>query len=108
LARQNEHTDFFKHYAYKGHRKDVGSYIAKVYGGDDEDDSDGQHILEGFEYVQTHYVIERDGSKIGVRVENMSDDEIDARVQLLERRGAACIAHADDLKRFKNRRAKAA
>lgn len=105
LARQNEHTDFFKHYAYKGHRQDVGAYIAKVYGDRPSDqEPDSQHVLHGFEFVQTHYVIERDGSKVAVRVEHMTDIEIDARVRLLQRRGKACIAHADELARFKNLR----
>jgi len=105
LARQNEHTDFFKHYAYKGHRKDVGSYIAKAFGDDDEKQKTLDSFLPGFEHVQRRYVIKRGAEDVAVLVEAMTDAEIDARVQLLKRRGRACLAHADELARFKVLRA---
>jgi hypothetical protein len=105
LARQNDHTDFFKHYAYKGHRKDVGSYIAKVYGDNDGGSKGAESFLPGFEHVQRHYVLKRGGEDVAVPVELMTDIEIDARVQLLKRRGRACLAHADELDRFKLLRA---
>lgn len=105
LARTNEHTEFFKHYTYKGHRKDVGSYIAKMYGDDDDKQKTLDQFLPGFEHVQRRYVIKRGSEDVAVLVEQMTDDEIDARVQLLKRRGRACLAHADELARFKAIRA---
>lgn len=104
LARNNEHTEFWKHYAYKGHRKDVGSYIAKNFGDDESEEKEHQHVLPGFEHVQRHYVINRGGGPVMVPVGQMTDAEIRARVQLLRRRGAGCMAHADELERFMNLR----
>lgn len=104
LARQNDHTDFFRHFTYKGHRKEVGSYIAKRFG-DNEDGGEGeqrQPVLPGFEYVQRHYIVKRGDESVAVAVDMLTDDEIDARVQLLRKRGAACQAHADELSRFKH------
>jgi len=101
LARTNEHTEFFKHYAYKGHRKDVGAYIAKVL--TDEEDSE-KHVksllLPGFDFVQTHYVIKRGGGDVGVPVDQMTDEECHARAEMIRRRGTACLAHADELDRY--------
>lgn len=104
LARQNEHTDFFKHYAYLGHRKDVGTYIAKVYGDTDDERKKLELVLPGFEHIQRRYVIKRNGEDVAVHPNDMTDEEIDAREQLLRRRGRACFAHADELKRFKSLR----
>jgi hypothetical protein len=101
LARTNEHTEFFKHYAYKGHRKDVGAYIAKVYGDTEDERKQLELVLPGFEHIQRRYVIKRNGEDVAVHPNDMDDQEIDARVRLLKRRGRACLAHADELERFK-------
>jgi hypothetical protein len=102
LARTNEHTEFFKHYAYKGHRKDVGAYIAKVFGDTDDDEQKKlELLLPGFEHIQRRYIIKRSGEDVAVHPNDMSDEEISAREQLLRRRGKRCIAHADELRRFK-------
>ena len=68
LARPNEHTDFFKHYTYKGHRKDVGAYIAKVYGDDDEERKKMELLLPGFEHLQRRYVVKRGEEEVAVRI----------------------------------------
>lgn len=102
LARTNEHTEFFKYYAYKGHRKDVGAYIAKVFGDTDDDEQKKlELVLPGFEHIQRRYVVKRNGEDVAVHPNDLSDPEIDAREQLLRRRGRTCFAHADELKRFK-------
>jgi hypothetical protein len=79
LARTNEHTEFFKHYAYKGHRKDVGSYIAKMYGDDDDKQKTLDQFLPGFEHVQRRYVIKRGSEDVAVLVEQMTDENRCAR-----------------------------
>jgi hypothetical protein len=105
LARTNEHTEFFKHYAYKGHRKDVGAYIAKVYGDTEDERRQLELVLPGFEHIQRRYVVRRNGEDVAVHPKDLSDPEIDARVRLLKRRGKACLAHANELARFKTIRA---
>jgi hypothetical protein len=101
LARQNAHTDFFKHYAYKGHRKDVGAYIAKAFGDNDADEKKKMElVLPGFEHVQRRYIVTRNGEDVAVQTTDMTKAERVARVQLLRRRGKTCLAHADELERF--------
>jgi hypothetical protein len=101
LARTNEHTEFFKHYAYKGHRKDVGAYIAKVYGDADDDEQKRlQSVLPGFEHIQRRYIVKRNGEDVAVHPADMTKVERVARIQLLRRRGRTCFAHADELERF--------
>lgn len=101
LARTNEHTEFFRHFAYQGLRKDVGAYISKVFGDTDDERKQLEMVLPGFEHIQRRYVIKRKGEDVAVHPNDMTDDEIDAREQLLRRRGRACFAHADELSRFK-------
>jgi hypothetical protein len=104
LARANEHTPFFEHYTYKGLRQHVGAFISKNYGDDDRDEKIDQQVLPGFDFVQRRYVITRGDEKVAVLVECMTDDELDAHVQFLRRRGQACMSHADELARFKHLR----
>lgn len=107
LARTNENTEFFKYYAYKGHRQDVGSYISKEFpDADDKKPDKKQYVMDGFEYVQRYYIVKRDGDDVAVPVDAMTDVEIDARTQLLRRRGQTCLAHADELARYKELRRK--
>lgn len=102
LARQNDHTDFFRHFAYKGHRKDVGSYIAKKYGDDRSSGEERQPVLPGFEHLQRHYIVPRGGEKVVVAIELLTDEEIDAKVEFLRKRSASDVAHADEFVRFKH------
>ncbi|GAC1573008.1 MAG: hypothetical protein NVS3B5_02270 [Sphingomicrobium sp.] len=104
LARQNDDVDFLRHYTFKGVRQSVGAYISKKFGDTRADRESIAAILPGFEYVQTHYVIGSGDDAEGVPVETMSDDDIDARAQLLMRRGDSLHAHADELLRFKRLR----
>lgn len=107
LARECDDTLFFKHYTYKAVRKDVGAYIAKVYGGD-SDVEPKTPPLPGFDHIQQYYVIKRGKEDVAVPVAQMTDDEIDARIQFLKRRAGACLAHADELHRYKTLRGVAA
>lgn len=104
LARECDDTTFFKHYTYKALRKDVGTYIAKAYGDDQNDKRSKDTFLPGFEFVQQYYVIRRGADDIAVPVGQMSDEEIDAKIMFIERRGRACLAHADELRRYKKLR----
>lgn len=102
LARQNEHTLFWEHHTYKSLREDVGRYITKAYGKEDEEKK--AVLLPGFEYVQQFYIVRRGDEDVAVAPAAMSDEEIDAKVQLLRRRGTACFAHADEFDRYKKMR----
>jgi hypothetical protein len=105
LAR-GQGADWWKHRGFRAVRQDVGRFIAKNYGQKAEDDA--QHVLPGCEYVQRRYIVKRDGDDVAVLVEDMTDEEIEAKAQELEKRGRSCIAHADELRLFGKRRKRAA
>lgn len=106
LARANEHTPFFEHYTYNGARQHVGSYLSKKYG-DDEAEPE-QHVLPGFDHLQRYYIIRRGDEDVPVLFEQVTDEEFRAKAKMLRRRGSACFAHADEIERFVELRAKAA
>jgi hypothetical protein len=108
LARQNEHVDFLRHYTFKGLRQCVGQYISKKFGESRVDRESMATKLPGFEYIQTHYIVGSGDEEEAVPVEAMTDEDIEARVNLLRKRGKACFAHADELERFKLMRKRAA
>lgn len=107
LARANEHTPFYEHFAHKGCRSEVGRYISKTYG-DEAADAKKPDTFFGYEYIQRHYVITRDGEDIAVPIDDLTDAEIEARVEMLRKRGLACLAHADELERYRSLREKVA
>jgi hypothetical protein len=109
LAVDDEDSDFWIWNGYQHVRKLVREQINKR-AGDSADKQDRQQfVLHGFErdHLQDYYVVERDGSEVGVPVTQLTDDEIDAKIAEKRAMGAACYAHADELQRFKHWRVEA-
>lgn len=94
-------AEFSRFNIYENVRGEVTKTINK-FAGDKPAKEDNQLPLEGFDYVQSHYVITRDGEDVGLPVYQMEADEIDAKVSLYRKMGNTCHAHADELVRFKD------
>jgi len=61
---------------------------------------DEQQVLPGFEYLQTGYVIERNGVAMDVAIDDATDDELLAKADLYEAQAMTQLAHADELRRY--------
>lgn len=94
-------AEFSRYNIYENVRSEVTRTINK-FAGDKPVKEDNQLTLEGFDFVQTHYVVTRNNEDIGVPVYQMEPAEIDAKVSLYRKMGDACHAHADELVRFKD------
>lgn len=66
--------------------------------------TDTQLVLPGFEHLQRGYQVEREGVRVLVPTDLLTDDEIDARAAEYEAMAAGCRAHARELRDFKERR----
>lgn len=64
--------------------------------------------LPGFEHMQKAYPVERDGDRVLVPVDQLSDAEIEARADEYMTMAKGCIAHAKELRAFRQMRAPAA
>lgn len=102
-----EDADFWRHGGYRTCRDAVTQRIKRV-AGIQMERSATQPTLPGFEHVQTHYVVTRDGEEIGVPTDFLTDAEIDEVAARIEAMGKTCIAHARELKRLKRLRSQAA
>lgn len=60
-----------------------------------------QLILDGFEHLQHYYVVARDDERVAVRVDHMTDTELDQKAAEYDSMGRACLQHADELRRYK-------
>lgn len=63
-----------------------------------------QLSLPGFERIQTHYHVERDGEICLIRIDELSDQEIELKVEEYERMAEGCRLHAAELRRYKAQR----
>jgi hypothetical protein len=63
-----------------------------------------QLVMPGFERLQTHYLVERDKERVAVRIDHLTDDEIEAKACEQETMGRACFQHADELRRYRDLR----
>lgn len=104
-----EDADFYKVVSYEKLRDEVRQQINRMkVKTDDEQDSQQQLLMPGFDYLQRRYFVPRDGETCIVKIEEMSDEEIEAKAKEREAMGRACFAHADELRRYRELRAKAA
>lgn len=75
--------------------------------GDNSEES-AQLVMPGFEFLQKHYVVHRDKEQCIVRIDLLTDEEIESKAQEREAMGRACFAHADELRRYRDLRKAAA
>jgi hypothetical protein len=90
-------------------RKEVTQVLNRI----DKDERDPrdpkrreQLTLEGFDFVHKYYVVPRKESDgiielIAVRVDDLTDEEIDRKADEYEAMGRTCMLHADELRRYK-------
>ena len=92
-------SDYWQWCGYRTTREYVRRCISKRINDIPEDD-DPQLKLDGFDHVQTHYLVKRGGEDIGVPIEEMTIDEIASKASHYKAMGAACFDHADELLRY--------
>lgn len=63
-----------------------------------------QLVIEGFARLQHYYSVPRDGVQLAVRIDALTDLEIEAKAQEQETMGRACLEHADELRRYRELR----
>lgn len=103
IAKAGDDADFYRHFAYKACRKDVGAFITKNYGDElKESAAEREPPFPNFPRIQRRYVVNRNGDDVAVLAIDMTDDELDAKELFLTRRSAADIEHADEIRRFKH------
>lgn len=78
-------------------RKEVTQQINKC----EVDPTVSQLTLEGFDHLQHYYVVKRGEERLAVRVDNLTDEELDEKAGEYDTMGRACMDHADEIRRYK-------
>lgn len=79
----------------------VNKYFSKIKASEEERP---QIPLPGFERLQRRYVITRNDEQTIVSVYHMTDEELELKAQEMESMAEGCMQHADELRRFKEKR----
>lgn len=64
--------------------------------------------LPGFEHLQTHYIVKREGDEIAIPTSNLTDEELEGIAARIDAMAETCKAHAREVRRFKRLRKAAA
>lgn len=64
-----------------------------------------QLTLPGMKHLQHYYVVERKGEQVAVRLDRLTDEEIERKAHDYDRLARACSEHADELRRYGKLRA---
>ena len=78
-------------------RREIGKY--KV-----QPETDEQLVLPGFSRIQRRYLIDVDGTQLAIKVEELTDEQIDAKVAEMDTMMHGLQEHIDELIRYKNAR----
>lgn len=101
LNADSDDAGFWRQGAYHAVRSEVGSFLRRHYSPEKTAEDGGQQTLAGFEHVQTHYIVERNGDEQAVPTIQLSDEEIDAIASRIIATGNTLLAHGEELMRFK-------
>lgn len=70
----------------------------------DESDQPEQLVMPGCNHLQKYYACERDSERCAVRVDMMTDDELQQKASEYRAMGRACLDHADEIERYLSER----
>lgn len=101
-------AEFYKCCSFAKLRDEVRQQINRMKVKTEEQDGVEQLVMPGFDHLQQRYFISRDGETCIVKIDDMTDDEIEAKAKEREAMGRACYAHADELRRYRELRKSAA
>ena len=62
---------------------------------------DRQIVLEGFERLQKRYLIPENGEQVAIRIQDMTDAQLQAKADEYRAMGAGCFQHADEIDRYR-------
>lgn len=94
-----EDTEWYRSHVYGAVRNSVRRVLRKFKPTEDEG-RDEQMILPGFERLQRAYLVEREAAQRVVPINQLTDEEIAAKVVEYETMAAGCLKHADELRRY--------
>lgn len=103
--RKGKDRDFWLHCGYEKTRTAVARRINKRAADVIEEQDDAQPLLPGYDHLHAYYLVRRNGDDIAVHVDDLTDDEIDQKIDRIEKMGRSCFAHASEFRRFKRERA---
>lgn len=98
-------VEFYRVCAFT-HVKDVVKRCVGKY--DAKEQTDKQLRLDGFEHLQVAYTVTREGQVVLVPVDQLTDDEIEARASEYMAMAESCRAHARELRSYRRARKLAA
>tara|TARA_R110000751_G_scaffold37511_2_gene90892 strand:+ start:686 stop:1132 length:447 start_codon:yes stop_codon:yes gene_type:complete len=94
----SEEIEIVKYLAFNECRRQVAKLISKRL---DINGSDKREmVLPGFEHLQTHYEVKRDGEWCGVPINLLSQQELLLKAKELKKMGNTCFKHAQEIEAY--------
>ncbi len=86
------------------HVRDSVRRVLRKYRPDPESETDPQLVLPGYDRLQRAYLVNRGNEQVVVRIDLLTDEEIDAKIAEYQRMAAGLKKHANELRRYKQKR----
>lgn len=98
--------EFIRVCVYGYVRQNVGKYLLKRFDNPDRQAETNQIVIEGFEYLQTHYIVEIEGEKVAEHISILSEDQLLTIEDRMTKNINGLTKHRNELKRFREKKFK--
>ena len=102
-ALSGDDAGWYRSRAYESVRAAVGELVRRS-GGDEDGESDAALVLPGFEKLQARYLITREGEACIVPLDDLTEEEMLAKLRQFRRNMAGLQKHYDELDAFRMRK----
>lgn len=93
-------TDFYQCCARAEVRTQVRKRLSQ-YKASADTTVDRQIVLEGFERLQKRYLIAENGEQVAIRIQDMTEEQLQVKANEYRAMGVGCFQHADEIDRYR-------
>lgn len=81
-------------------KENVIRFLTKNYDNPDKQGDPNQQVIEGWEYLQSHYFVERDGERKCIYIYDTTSKERQKIARRLKSKGRGMIKHGEEMQAF--------
>jgi len=93
-------SEFWEVCGFQFTKQNVANYLRKNFDNQDKQAETNQLVIEGFEYLQSHYIVEKDGDPEAVHISDLTYDQIKFISNRMKRKAKGLLIHARELEKY--------
>lgn len=93
-------SEFWEVSGYQFTKQNVANYLRKRFDNQDKQAETNQLVIEGFQYLQSHYIVDKEGEPEAVHISDLTHDQITFISNRMKRKAKGLLIHARELEKY--------